>query len=227
MPIQVQYTNNISAKDGIKCLVYGEAGSGKTRLCATAPNPLILSAESGLLSLRKTKTAYLIVKTLADMGEYYNYITKSADGKKYDTICLDSISEIAESILEDEKKKVKDPRKAYGETQDKILEMIRGWRDIQNKNIYFSAKQGLSKDGGTGIFYYGPMLPGQQLPLQVPYFFDELFQLSVLTDPATGTKWEALRCQKDNQYQAKDRSGNLEVWEEPNLTKLFNKIMKG
>ena len=49
---------------GIKCLVYGESGVGKTVLCSTAPDPIIISAESGLLSLRKKDIPVIEINSL-------------------------------------------------------------------------------------------------------------------------------------------------------------------
>lgn len=225
--ITVKYTNEISKTQGIKALVYGESGSGKTHLIGTAPNPIVLSAESGLLTLRKMRIPFIEVSSFKDMEEVYKWATSSAEGKKFDTICLDSVSEIAEVILADLLKKHKDPRKAYGETQELVLAMFRGYRDISNKHVYFSAKQGITKDGTNGALFFGPLMPGQQLGVQIPYLFDELFQLDIFVDAATQSKFRALRCQKDNQFQAKDRSGILEMWEEPHLGKIFDKIAKG
>ena len=39
-----------------------------------------------------------------------------------------------------EKKNNKDPRAAYGAMQDKMSEIIRAFRDITNKHVYFTAK---------------------------------------------------------------------------------------
>lgn len=225
--IKLQSTSNLASVQGVKSLVYGESGSGKTFLVSTAPRPVIFSAESGLLSLRKFTIPYQIVSTYKEMEEVYNWCIKSSEAKNFDTLCLDSISEIAEVVLADLKTKHKDPRKAYGEVQDNMLEMMRGFRDIPQKHVYFSAKQGITKDGTNGALYFGPLMPGNQLGIQIPYLFDELFQLNVFLDPATNTEVRALRCKKDNQYQAKDRSGALDLWERPNLTEIFNKIMRG
>ena len=51
--LKIQYTDDPQIFSGVKCVVYGPAGGGKTRLLATAPSPIILSAEKGLLSLKK------------------------------------------------------------------------------------------------------------------------------------------------------------------------------
>ena len=227
MTIKLQSTSNITSNQGVKLIIYGGAGAGKTVLCSTAPKPVILSAEAGLLSLRKFQLPYILINDYKSLEDAYSWVMKSNESKQFDTICLDSLSEIAEVVLVDLKLKHKDPRKAYGEVQDQILALIRDFRDMPQKHVYFSAKQEKVKDEATGAFLYGPMMPGTKLPQQVPYFFDEVLQLFVYTDPATKEEIRALRTKKDFQYEAKDRSGTLEMWEPPNLTHIFNKIIKG
>lgn len=227
MAIKLQSTSNVSSVNGVKCIVYGPAGVGKTVLCSTAPSPVILSAESGLLSLKKFNLPYIEINTFKDLEEAYIWVMKSNESKQFHTICLDSITEIAEVVLSDLKEKHKDPRKAYGEVQDQVLSLLRDFRDLPQKHVYFSAKQEKQKDEMTGAFIYGPMMPGSKLPQQIPYFFDEVFQLYIYQDPQTKEEIRSLRTKKDFQYEAKDRSGALDMWEPPNLTYVFDKIMKG
>jgi hypothetical protein len=227
MTIKLQSTANITSNQGVKLIIYGGAGAGKTVLCSTAPRPVILSAEAGLLSLRKFQLPYILINDYKSLEEAYTWVMKSNESKQFDTICLDSLSEIAEVVLVDLKLKHKDPRKAYGEVQDQILALIRDFRDMPQKHVYFSAKQEKVKDEATGAFLYGPMMPGTKLPQQVPYFFDEVLQLFVYTDPTTKEEIRALRTKKDFQYEAKDRSGTLDIWEPANLEHVFNKIIKG
>ena len=54
MPLQFSTASQESVTNGIKVLVYGGAGVGKTVLTATLPNPVLISAESGSLSLRES-----------------------------------------------------------------------------------------------------------------------------------------------------------------------------
>ena len=51
MAIQLKNTAQVSVQ-GLKVLVYGHAGAGKTTLAASMPNPIIISAEGGLLSIK-------------------------------------------------------------------------------------------------------------------------------------------------------------------------------
>ena len=59
------------------CLVYGESGIGKTVLCTTAPRPLIMSAEKGLLSIADTDVDIVEVSSLAEIKEVYNLLKKN------------------------------------------------------------------------------------------------------------------------------------------------------
>ena len=69
-----------------------------------------------------------------------------------------------------------------------------------------------NKDEFTGITTYGPMMPGQQLGPQLPYFFDEVFHLDVGKD-AQGQDIRFLRTRLEMSYDAKDRSGALDAYE--------------
>lgn len=232
MTIKVVSTSTLSLNHGIKCMVYGGAGKGKTRLCASAPRPLILSAEKGLLSLRKFDIPAIEINTYAELEEAYRYIL-SPQCQAW-TICLDSGSEIAEVVLANEKKKTRDPRKAYGEVQDQVSAMYRSLRDMRGKHVVMLAKIENFADGQTGARYWQPSFPGQRLPQNAPYFFDEVWQLENFDDPNTrGNKLRYLRTQPDNQNVAKSRSGCLAEWENADpatgggLNYLFNKMMKG
>lgn len=227
MPSQIMLrsTSEISARNGVKCLDYGGSGVGKTRLCATAPSPVILSAEGGLLSLRKLNLPYIEINSMVALQSAYQWCLNSAEARQFATICMDSISEIAEVCLRTEMAKNKDGRKAYGELLIQVIALARDFRDIPGKNVIVTAKQEWSKDDQSGIMMFAPMMPGSKLGPQLPYFFDEVFQHCVFTDPQTKQRGEWLRTRPDSQNVAKDRSGALNEWEAPNLTAIFQKIM--
>ncbi len=205
----------------VKILVHGPAKSGKTRLCATTGGrPLIISAEAGLLSLQGHDLDYEEIKCMADLDRVYLEVLEDTT---HDWICLDSISEVAEVCLSDEKGKTKDPRKAYGELSEIMLKLVRAFRDL-HKNVYMSAKQSKVKDEITGGFYFGPSAPGQQIGQALPYLFDEIFALHNWKD-AEGKMQSALQTSRDAQYEAGDRSGKLDLAEPPNLAHIYAKII--
>lgn len=222
MAIQLKSTKD-AALDGIKCLVHGPAGAGKTTLCSTTGEPtIIISAEAGLLSLRGFDIPVIEVKTLDQLYEAYQYVA-GPDGDQYSWVCLDSISEIAEVVLNYEKKNNKDPRAAYGSLAEKMTDLIRAFRDLPGKNVLFLCKQEKVKDEQSGAMLYSPSMPGNQLKNGIEYFFDEVLALRVEKD-ADGNPTRWLQSQRDFNYSGKDRSGALDMFELPNIAGIAAKI---
>ena len=219
MAIKIQNTDHIVI-DSVKCVVYGGAGVGKTRLCATAPVPLIISAESGLLSLADISCDFIEISSLKEFDECYRYIKTSKEAEKYQTVCLDSLSEIAEVLLEKILPGYKDPRQAYAELATSMLPMLRKFRDLKGKNTVFTSKLINIHDEESGRTTKELMLPGKVLPNQVPYMVDELFLLDL-----NKKKQTTIFTKPSRTYFAKDRSGALLEEEEPNMTSIFGKIM--
>jgi len=221
MAINLKTTGGLSA-NGVKLLVYGQAGAGKTSLIKTLPTPLVLSAEGGLLSIQDANLPYIEVTSMATLMEAYEWLTESEEAKHFESIALDSISEIGEVVLNSEKKSNKDPRAAYGAMQEQMFDLIRAFRDLPGKHIYMTAKCEKSQDE-AGRILYAPSMPGNKTGQALPYFFDEVLALRVEKD-AEGITQRALMCDSDGLWLAKDRSGKLSPWEAPNLGDIIAKI---
>ena len=221
MAIKLRSTGEAGALN-VKLLVYGQAGAGKTSLIPTLPHPVILSAEGGLLSIADTNLPFIEINDLADLREAYQWLTKSAEAQAFESVALDSISEIAEVVLNTEKKTTKDPRQAYGAMQEQMADIIRGFRDLPGKHVYMSAKLEKTQDE-MGRVLYAPSMPGNKTGQSLPYFFDEVLALRVEKD-SEGNSRRALMCDSDGLWLAKDRSGKLEVWEDADLGMIIKKI---
>lgn len=220
MAISLKRTRDM-ARNGVRVLVYGAAGAGKTSLIKTLPNPIVLSAEGGLLSIQDADLPYIEINTIDDLREAYSFLV-SEEGAAFDSVALDSISEIAEVVLNAEKKTAKDPRQAYGAMQEQMADLIRAFRDLPGKHVYMSAKLEKSQDE-TGRMLYAPSMPGNKTGQSLPYFFDEVLALRVERD-GEGNTQRALMCDSDGLWQAKDRSGKLAAWEAPDLGAIIEKI---
>ncbi len=222
MAINLKTTSGLSA-NGVKVLVYGQAGAGKTSLIKTLPAPVVLSAEGGLLSIQDADLPYLEISSMANLMEAYEWLTGS-EGKGFKSVALDSISEIAEVCLNTEKKIAKDPRQAYGAMQEQMADVIRSFRDLPGRHVYMTAKCEKSQDE-TGKMLYSPSMPGKSLTMQLPYFFDMVFALRVEKD-SEGTTHRMLMTDSDGNWQAKNRAaGKLDMWEPADLGAIIAKVV--
>jgi hypothetical protein len=181
-----------------------------------------LSAEGGLLSIRDANVPYIEVSSMTDIQEAYQWLTKSDEAKQFESVALDSISEIGEVVLNYERKQTKDPRQAYGAMAEQVADLIRAFRDLSGKNVYFSAKLDKSQDE-MGRVMYAPSMPGNKTGQSLPFFFDEVLALRIEKD-ADGNIQRALMCESDGLWVAKDRSGKLSAWESPDLGQIIKKI---
>lgn len=239
MPLQFTTAEQASQLSGIKCLAYGDAGAGKTVLTATLPAPVLISAESGLLSLQRKNLERLfgvgnpqvtynmptiLIQNVDDLTNAYEWCARSAEARQFASVALDSLSEIGEVVLNNAKKQVKDPRQAYGELIEKTETLIRSFRDLPGKNVLMLSKMEPMKDELSGIVRYGPSMPGSKLGPKIPYFFDEVFRLGINKD-AQGKLYRFLQTQPDLQFVAKDRSGALAPLEPPFMSAIFSKIL--
>lgn len=210
---------------GLNILVYGPSGAGKTSLAKTVPEDetLIISAEAGLLSIKDLKTDTVTVTGYDDVMEALE-IVKSND--KYRWVILDSVSEIAELVLAEEKKACKDGRMAYMNMTDDMLALLKDFRDLPGRNAVFTCKQAYIKDD-HGLSMFKPMLPGQQLGQHIPFIFDEVLALRVFEEEGENGSVVSrfLQTATDGKHDAKDRSGALDLFEAPDLAAIEKKIL--
>ena len=225
MAIKIKSTKDVHT-NGIKLVLYGASGSGKTVMAAAAPNPIIISAEKGLLSLADQDIPYMEVKTIKSLDEAYKYC-KDCD---HDTIVIDSLSEVTQACLDEFTKTMLresstgkiDKRQAYGKIAEKIGNMIRNFRDLDGKNVIFIAKERKVEDDDTGTITYEAYLPGKVLPFDLPYLVDEVFCLQITRK---GERY--IQTQGDFKRICKDRSGTLDNPERPDFQLIFDKIKRG
>ena len=217
-------TKNANANAGIKFLGYGLAGAGKTYAIRTCDEPaLIISAESGLLSLSDVSVDAVTIESFDDVDKVYDYLANSEESQKYKWICIDSLSEVAETLLVSELARNKDGRKAYMEVSARTQALVRKFRDLP-RNIYMTCKMERQKDEFSGGILCYPSLPGSKLGQQIPYLFDIVAAMRVEKD-AEGVLKRMLQTSSDAKYYAKDRSGKLSQFEQPNLAAIRAKVL--
>lgn len=225
MAIKLTSSAQAAKDNGVKALVFGVAGAGKTSLAATFGDipTVVISCESGLLSIADADLPVIEIQSMADLFEAYAFLTTTEDGQAFKAIVIDSVSEIAEVLLAEEKKSSKDARAAYGNTSERMMELLRAFRDLQGRHVLFITKLEKVKDEMSGALMYGPSMPGQRLGQAIPYLVDEVFALRVEKDTEGNiTRW--MQTTPDFQWQAKDRSAKLAAFEPPNMREVIRKI---
>ncbi|MGB1373655.1 MAG: hypothetical protein ACPG6R_11075, partial [Aequoribacter sp.] len=145
-----------------------------------------------------------------DVDNAIAYAARNVD--KYDWLFVDSLSEIAEVILRKNLEEAKDPRQAYGATQDAVLDKVRRMRDMPGINVAIICQQA---DGRLSM-------PGQKLGPKIPYMFDEIFCV-VSKGEGDDTQY-FVQTEGDAKFLAGDRSGKLRRLEPMHLGGIAAKI---
>lgn len=208
---------------GVKMIGYGPAGIGKTPLVNTAPNPVLVACEPGLLSMRTSQVPTWIAPNPAAISEFFQWFTQSSESQCFDTICIDSISQMAEIILEHELARNKDGRKAYGEMSRTMMGYLNLMYHMPQKHTYLIGKLGIVEEGGQRV--KAPFFPGQDLNTKVVHLYDLIGYIDLARPPGATKPVPAICTETSNMMRARDRSGKLDPYEPPHLGNLFNKCM--
>jgi len=219
---------------GVKMLCYGGPGSGKTPIMRTAPNPVVIACEPGLLSLRDWDGPVWEAHNVPAIDDFFQWLNNSNEAKNFDTVCVDSASQMAEIYLAAELTTHKHGMKAYGEMSKSVMQHLgsssspmgrpTGLYYMQEKHVYLIAKQQLTDEGG-GFFKKRPYFPGRELNIKVPHLYDEILHAGVTQIPGVVGEQRAFRTLESLDATARDRSGRLDPFEPCDLAKLINKCM--
>ena len=75
----------------------------------------------------------------------------------------------------------------------------------------------------NGRILFSPDVPGNSFSQKLPYYFDEVFAFRMMKN-SEGVMTRYIQTYPDERYDAKDRSGNLSQFEEPDISKIIAKI---
>lgn len=222
---QLRPASSFAHNYGAKCVAYGPPGTGKTPIVQTAPRPVLCVVEPGMLSMRRaTNVPAWEAHTVPKIKEFFDWLKKSNEAKNFDTVCVDSISQMAEVILEDKLKRIAHGMKAYGEMAREVMDILSDLFYMPQKHMYLIAKQGIEEVGAGKR--YRPFFPGQDLNTRVPHLFDIIMRCERVRLPETnGAEVVAFRTKESPDAMARDRSGLLNEFEPPNLAAIFAKVM--
>ncbi len=213
---------------GVKALLYGGPGSGKTPTLITAPNPVLLATEPGLLSIRNSNITCVPAYSEKQIDEFIAWWLGSKERDKFDTLCVDSISQLAETILDGAHSRNRDGRAAYGDMERKVMYFANALYFMPNKHVALLAKQELVADDAATI--KRPYFPGKSLNVKIPHLFDEILyvvQQTMTKGPnAPAETKRVVKTRGDASFVARDRSGMLAAEEPADLNYIIKKCLQ-
>lgn len=207
---------------GCKAIVYGPAGVGKTPLINTAPRPVLLACEPGLLSMRDSNVPTFEAYTAARVDEFFKWLFTSAETKNFDTVGIDSASQMADIYLQEAAKTIKHGLQQYGEMATRTMNQLRQLYFTKGKHTYIICKEEIMTINNGQM--RRPYLPGKQLNTDVPFMFDAILHLAKVPIPNVGEQL-AFRCVGSYDVVARNRVGTLNEFEPPNFSDLVTKCM--
>lgn len=226
-------------------IIYGDIGSGKTKLLSTCRRPILVHSfdPGGTLTLRKEKdfmkeggiyvdTRYEIedAKAPTAFTAWEKEFDKLRADKVFDTLgtyCIDSATTWADALMNAVLKR--NGRAAGVPQQMDWMVQMNTIRDALKAfcalpcDCILTAHVDYDKDEGSGRMVAGPLLTGK-LKQKIPLLFDELYR-AVAQRTAKGTEY-SLQTQADSMYRARTRlgtGGTFEPNEVPDITALLKK----
>lgn len=208
---------DFAIKFGCKAIIFGPPGSAKTPIINTCPRPVLLAVEPGLLSMRNSNVPTWMAPNKARIDEFMKWFEHSSEAKNFDTLAIDSTSQMCNIALDESK--AKHGLAQYGEMADYVWPYMQRLYFMQQKHMYLIAKEELTVDGKRR-----PSFPGQQLPRDIPHLYDCILRLAKVPIPNVGEQL-AFQCNGTIDIVSRNRTGTLNDYEPPNFADLVKKVM--
>ncbi|WP_353282794.1 MULTISPECIES: ATP-binding protein [unclassified Wolbachia] len=250
----------LKVQTGIKMVIFGPYGIGKTSLLKTINEPtLCLDFEAGLLAVQDWQGDSVSIRTWNEARDiacliggpnpalksdsaysqkHYEHVSSkykelASEFLKYRCIFIDSITVASRLCLLwakmqpeafSERSGKQDMRAAYGLLAQEMMAWLNQFQHIPNKDIITVGTLGQYLDDFNRSTWL-PQCEGAKTASEIPGIVDEVISM-VGIKKDDGTEVRSFVCQTINSwgYPAKDRSGCLNMVEEPHLGKLLKKI---
>jgi phage nucleotide-binding protein len=224
--MEIKSTKNFGS-NRLTALILGPSGSGKTTLAKTLNGKtLIISLESGLLSLSGHEIDYVELKPNQPdaFTELAKFISNPTNIERYDNLYFDSLTEISACCLNEAKIKFPDPTQTFprfGEYNERMTKFIRFVRDLE-KNVFFTSLVKVDRDD-SGYRKHLPDISGS-IATKINGFLDFVFHIRLVQENEEQNR--LLQTRADSNFDCKDRSGKLSVYEPMDLSLIYNKVFK-
>lgn len=215
-----------------KVMVYGPPGTGKTTLAATAPKPLLVDIERGTMSLLNDKTLLgvdvLEFKSVKQLELLIQKLAEGAFGNKYETLIIDSFSELQKRDLDDtlqaasridaSRNKFLPTGPDYNMNTEHMRQIASGLRDLP-MNVVVTSHVKEEKDDSTGRLLVRPNLT-PKLSGTMTGIFDIVGYLTITGSGDSAVR--SLQVHPTDKITAKTRVGGLPpVIENPTFNSIF------
>lgn len=156
----------------LKALIYWGAKKGKTTLASTAPNPLWLCSENGLLSVANKSPKFRRINTLDDLKEVYKELRD--EKTEFDTIIIDSLSEISKVIKDNltDRWKTKMTLQLWWSYSEEIMQTIRQIVQLDYHIIVIVHSKDQTDDNWNVVFY--DIAVDGSAKNEIPRYFDTI-----------------------------------------------------
>ena len=250
----------LAEKQGVKLVLLGKSGIGKTSQLNTLPDAstLFVDLEAGDLAVRHWQGDCIRPQTWPEFRDlvlflagpnpafpaempfsqaHYQHVCERygdpAQLAKYDTYFVDSITVLARLALAwaktqpqafSERTGKPDNRGAYGVLGSELIGALTHLQHARGKNVIFVAILDERLDDCHRP-YFAPQIEGNKTATELPGIVDEVITLTEIADENNGPPRRVFVTQTVNPYgyPAKDRSGQLALFEPPHLADLIGK----
>jgi len=260
LPI-ISADERLSEKRGIKGVIFGKSGIGKTSLLWTLPEKttLFFDLEAGDLAVEGWAGATIRPRTWQECRDFAAFIggpnpalrddqpysaahhaavcERFGDPSQLDayaTVFIDSITVAGRLCFQwctgqpqafSEKTGKPDVRGAYGLHGKEMIAWLTHLQHARGKNVWFVGILDEKLDEYNRRVFL-PQIEGSKTGLELPGIVDQVVTMAELAD-GEGKPYRAFVNHTLNPYgfPAKDRSGRLDLIEQPHLGKLMEKIV--
>ncbi|MGN0906227.1 MAG: AAA family ATPase [Bullifex sp.] len=212
---------------GVKALLAGVSGTGKTRSVMTCPKPVMyITSEDKYSSILPTEMDGISKVEVRSFQQFINTIIANCEeshhsGFRFKTIFIDSLTDLANLRISELRPIYKDSRQAYFQTQTEMLEIFRVIRNTDANVIGICLLDRYTDS--ENFTKYGPLFPGKEFQKQVPSQFDEIYIAQSRRTPEGNVEYY-YQTQNDGKYECKSCSDVLPAFMEPDWTKIINMI---
>jgi len=204
-----------NTRDGVEpltLLLYGPPGAGKTTLCSSFPRPVFLDCDGGLRTVASRGVDYLRCGTLPHLQQAIIAVEQALDA--YDTIVVDSLTELARTVVEAECLSAgtgnggRPTLQIWARVITVVGTMVRRLRRA-GKTLVLTALDRETRDAHGAVTNVRPALPGQ-LARDIAALSDLVLYIAPSGTGDDGEGWTPVITTKQNRcVYAKDRSGAL------------------